>query len=68
VATGTVKWFNRAMRYGFIRPDDGSASVFVPLASVEAAGLKDLNDGQRVSYELVRAANKHVAEGLQLIG
>ena len=68
MATGTVKWFNRAMRYGFIRPDDGSASVFVPLASVQAAGLTDLNDGQRVSYELVRAANKHVAEGLQLIG
>jgi cold shock protein len=67
LATGTVKWFNRAMRYGFIKPDDDSASVFLPLASVQAAGLKDLNDGQRLSYDLVRAADKYVAEGLQLI-
>ncbi len=55
MATGTVKWFNRAMRYGFIEPDDGSAGVFLPLASVQAAGLNDLNDGQRFSYDLVRS-------------
>jgi cold shock CspA family protein len=42
--------------------------VFLPLASVQAAGLNDLNDGQRLSYELVRAADKYVAEGLELIG
>ena len=64
---GTVKWFNRAMRYGFIAPDDGSTSVFLPLASVEAAGLKDLNDGKRLSYELVRTSSGRItAENLRV--
>jgi CspA family cold shock protein len=65
---GVVKWFNRAAGYGFIVPDDGSSSVYVPLSSVHAAGLRDLNEGQRLNYALVRVTGKYVAKDLDLIG
>jgi cold shock protein len=54
MATGTVKWFNSTKGFGFIQPDDGSADVFVHISAVERAGLRGLNDGQKISYELVR--------------
>ena len=50
MATGTVKWFN-TKGYGFIQPDDGGKDVFVHISAVERAGLRGLNDGQKVSYE-----------------
>ena len=53
MATGTVKWFNPTKGYGFIEPEDGSGDAFVHISAVEAAGLSTLNDGQKVSYELV---------------
>jgi cold shock protein len=52
MANGTVKWFNSAKGYGFIAPDDGGSDVFVHISAVEAAGLRSLNDDQKVSYEL----------------
>lgn len=54
MATGTVKWFNATKGYGFIQPNDGGKDVFVHISAVEAAGLRGLNDGQTVSYELER--------------
>lgn len=54
MATGTVKWFNSTKGFGFIQPDDGGADVFVHISAVERAGLRGLNDGQKISYELVR--------------
>ncbi len=54
MATGTVKWFNATKGYGFIQPDDGGKDVFVHISAVEAAGLRGLNDDQKVSYELER--------------
>lgn len=54
MATGTVKWFNSTKGYGFIAPSDGGKDVFVHISAVEAAGLRGLNDGQTVSYELER--------------
>ena len=54
MATGTVKWFNSTKGFGFIQPEDGGADVFVHISAVERAGLRDLNDGQKISYELVR--------------
>jgi CspA family cold shock protein len=52
MAVGTVKWFNPTKGFGFIQPQDGGKDVFVHISAVEQAGLKTLNDGQTVSFEL----------------
>jgi CspA family cold shock protein len=52
MATGTVKWFNTTKGFGFIQPDDGGNDVFVHISAVERAGLRSLNEGQKISYEL----------------
>ncbi|WP_425998519.1 cold-shock protein [Caulobacter sp. DWR1-3-2b1] len=52
MATGTVKWFNGTKGFGFIQPDDGGSDVFVHISAVERAGLRTLNEGQKVTYEL----------------
>jgi cold shock protein len=54
MSTGTVKWFNPAKGYGFIQPEDGSKDVFVHISAVERAGLGNLHEGQKVSYDLER--------------
>jgi CspA family cold shock protein len=51
--TGTVKWFNSTKGYGFIAPDDGGKDIFVHVSAVEQAGLKGLNDNQKISYAMV---------------
>jgi len=53
VATGTVKWFNPEKGYGFIQPDDGGKDAFVHISAVEQAGMRSLNEGQKVNYSLV---------------
>jgi cold shock protein len=50
---GTVKWFNDQKGFGFIQPDDGTKDVFVHISAVERAGMGSLNEGQKVSYEIV---------------
>jgi len=52
MSSGTVKWFNAQKGYGFIQPDDGSKDVFVHISAVEQAGLRGLNDGQKISYDI----------------
>jgi CspA family cold shock protein len=52
MAIGTVKWFNTTKGYGFIKPEDGSADVFVHISAVERSGIGTLRDGQRISFEL----------------
>jgi CspA family cold shock protein len=54
MANGTVKWFNATKGFGFIQPESGGQDVFVHISAVERAGLRDLRDGQKVSYELVQ--------------
>ncbi|AVC45411.1 MULTISPECIES: cold-shock protein [Rhizobium] len=67
MATGTVKWFNATKGFGFIQPDDGSADVFVHISAVERAGMRGLNDGQKITYELAkdRKSGKMSADNLQ---
>lgn len=50
--TGTVKWFNPQKGFGFITPDGGGADAFVHISAVERSGLYDLNEGQKIEYEL----------------
>ena len=50
--TGTVKWFNETKGYGFIQPDDGGKDVFVHISAVERAGMRNLIEGQKISYEI----------------
>ncbi len=52
MATGTVKWFNATKGFGFIQPEAGGPDVFVHISAVERAGLRGLNEGQKISYEL----------------
>lgn len=54
MAIGTVKWFNAQKGYGFIQPDDGSKDVFVHISAVERAGMGNLREGQKLSFELER--------------
>ena len=49
---GTVKFFNGAKGFGFIQPDEGGKDVFVHASALEAAGIRSLNEGDRVSFEL----------------
>ncbi len=51
MATGTVKWFNATKGFGFIQPDNGGQDVFVHISAVERAGLSNLSEGQKISYE-----------------
>ncbi|MFZ5618321.1 MAG: cold-shock protein [Pseudomonadota bacterium] len=66
MATGKVKWYNSQKGYGFIAPDDGGKDVFVHATALEAAGVRSLNDGQAVSYELASDRGKTSATQLKL--
>ena len=65
--TGVVKWFNPGKGYGFIAPDTGGDDIFVHISAVERAGLRSLNDGQKVSYEVVHSKGKSSAEDLRVL-
>ena len=65
MSEGTVKWFNPTKGYGFIEPSDGSKDVFVHISAVERAGMDNLREGQKISFELVPGQNgKSSAENL----
>ena len=69
MATGTVKWFNGQKGFGFIQPIDGGNDVFVHISAVERAGMSTLNEGQKVSFEVVadRRSGKSAAENLRAV-
>lgn len=54
MATGTVKWFNATKGFGFIQPDNGGEDAFVHISAVERAGMREIVEGQKLSYELER--------------
>ena len=67
VATGTVKWFNATKGYGFIQPDGGGGKdVFVHISAVERAGLTDLREGTKVTFDIVSNRGKEAAENLRV--
>jgi CspA family cold shock protein len=66
MATGTVKWFNATKGFGFIMPQDGSKDVFVHITAVQAAGLRGLDEGQNVSFDVVMERGKAAATNLKL--
>src|SRR5690349_16003426 len=70
MASGTVKWFNTAKGFGFIQPDDGGSDVFVHISAVEQAGLRALNEGDQVQFEMEqdRRSGKLSAGGLVVTG
>jgi CspA family cold shock protein len=69
MSTGTVKWFNTQKGFGFIQPADGSKDAFVHISALERSGIRDLREGQKVSYELVadRRTGKQAAENLSIL-
>jgi len=67
MATGTVKWFNSQKGFGFIEQDGGGQDVFVHISAVQMAGMDTLNEGQKVSYEIVSNRGKSAAGNLKAI-
>ena len=67
MTSGTVKWFNTTKGYGFIQPEDGGKDVFVHISAVERAGLRGLNEGQRVSFQLMEERGKVAAVDLKAL-
>jgi CspA family cold shock protein len=65
---GTVKWFNPTKGYGFITPENGGSDVFVHISAVEKAGLKSLNENQKVEYEIQENRGKAAATNLKVVG
>ena len=59
--TGTVKWFNTTKGYGFIGPDSGGKDIFVHIGAVQKAGLRSLDEGQKLSFEVEQQANGRAA-------
>ena len=67
MATGTVKFFNTQKGYGFIKPDDGGKDVFVHITAVQAAGLRGLDEGQAVSFDVLMERGKPAAGKIMLV-
>jgi len=65
MTTGTVKWFNAQKGFGFLQPEGGGKDVFVHITAVQAAGLNGLDEGQKVSFEVVKERGKEAAANLK---
>lgn len=68
MTTGTVKFFNTTKGFGFIQPEDGSTDVFVHISALERSGITSLDDGQKVTFDVVkdRKSGKNAADNVQL--
>ena len=66
MATGTVKWFNTQKGYGFVQPDDGGADVFIHITALEKSGLRGLNEGQKITYDIQNDPKKGKASAVNI--
>lgn len=66
MATGKVKWFNATKGFGFITPDGGGKDVFVHITAVQKAGLQELKDGQKITFDLTEERGKSAATNLKV--
>lgn len=67
MANGTVKWFNPTKGFGFIQPESGNSDVFVHISTLEQAGLRTLNEGDKISYDLATNKGKTAAANVKLL-
>ena len=67
MAVGTVKWFNFSKGFGFIQPEDNSRDVFLHISALEKANINQLNDGQKISYQIASEKGKESAVDIKLI-
>jgi CspA family cold shock protein len=67
MTTGTVKWFNRIKGFGFITPDEGSGEVFAHFSKILGDGYRNLQEGQKVEFELVQTAKGPCAENIKTL-
>ena len=67
MANGTVKWFNPTKGFGFIQPEDGGNDVFVHVSAVEKAGMRSLNEGQKISFQVANERGKTAAVDLRAV-
>lgn len=68
MSTGTVKFFNMQKGFGFIAPEDGSKDIFVHISALQAAGISNLNEGDKVSFDTEENRGKTAATNLKVIG
>ncbi len=66
MAIGTVKWFNPQKGFGFIQPQDGGKDVFIHITAVQQAGLRDLHEGQKLTYEVTTERGKQAATNIKV--
>jgi cold shock protein len=67
MANGTVKWFNPTKGFGFIAPETGGGDVFVHISAVERAGMRSLNEGQKLEYQIAQDRGKASAVDLKTL-
>ena len=67
MAIGTVKWFNTTKGFGFIMPEGGGKDVFVHITAVQSAGLRGLDEGQKVSFEVTKERGKDAAVNIKAV-
>ena len=65
--TGTVKWFSPDKGYGFIAPEDGSKDVFIHISALNAAGLDNLDENQKIKFEITSSQGKQSAANIELV-